>query len=189
MSILYEIVEANEKLKDDPAPPTSETAMLKFEEYYETFKPKAEKIAGRLMAMIKKLTGEGSVNTKIKYIKTTYINSPSKLVTYISTRLTDQILFNRKILFYDTKELNHPIAKRICEEHYQAITELIKMKDTINVILEERQKRKEQAEQKNNDQEISAADREIKNTNRNFQIVARHIMWSSKRVLANVRLK
>lgn len=189
MSILYEILVAQEELKDNAAPPSSETALLNFDVYYESFKPKAEKLIGRLMGMIKKLTGEGSVNTKIKYIKTTYINSPSQLVTYIATRLTEQILFNKKIFFYDTKILNHPISKSVCEEHHKALTELITMKESVDKILSDRQKKKEQAVLRGDKKEIDTMNRDIKNTNRNFQLVAKHIMWSARRILANVRLK
>lgn len=182
MAILHEILVSNEAAIDDtPAPKTSEAAIIALDAYYPEFAVRAEKVQGRLYAMVKKLTGEGSVNADIKYLKTRYLSNPSQLVTTVSQNLTTAILFNEKLFAYDEKMLNHPVAKRVCEEHIHAIDQLLEMKKALDIILA---KRKSDAASDND-----TAERDIKNTNRNFQTLSRSILWSARRLLANVRLK
>lgn len=144
-----------------------------FEAVYKEFADQAEDIKGRLYAMLKKLNNEGSVNTEIHYLKARYLQAPSKLVLDISERVLDQILFNEKVCKYETKQLNRVIARTACEEHVQAIENLLKNKksftDAINSLKKEDEK-------------------EAKIVCRNFKQVGKHLCWSSRRLLANIRI-
>lgn len=144
-----------------------------FESVYKEFADKAEDIKGRLYAMLQKLNNEGPVNTEIHYLKARYLQAPSKLVLDISERVLDQILFNEKVCKYETKQLNRAIARTACEEHVQAIENLLKNKksfeDAINGLNKEDEK-------------------ESKIVCRNFKQVGKHLCWSSRRLLANIRI-
>ena len=145
-----------------------------FEAVYKEFADQAEDIKGRLYAMLKKLNNEGPVNTEIHYLKARYLKAPSRLVLDISERVLDQILFNEKVCKYETKQLNRVIARTACEEHVLAIENLLKNKqifvDAINSLKKEDEK----------DSKIVC---------RNFRQVGKHLCWSSRRLLANIRIQ
>ena len=103
-----------------------------FEAVYKEFADQAEDIKGRLYAMLKRLNNEGPVNTEIHYLKARYLQNPSQLVLGISERVLDQVLFNEKVCKYETKQLNRVIAHTACEEHVQAIENLLKNKKSFS---------------------------------------------------------
>lgn len=163
-SLSYKLFQGLEVLSDNAS---------NFEAVYKEFTDQAEDIKGRLYAMLKKLNNEGPVNTKIHYLKARYLQNPSQFVLDISERVLDEILFNEKVCKYETKQLNRVIAKTACEEHVQAIENLIKNKksfaDAIAGLKDDNKK-------------------EAKTICRNFRQVGKHLCWSSRRLLANIRI-
>ena len=128
--------------------------------------------------MIKKLTSEGPVNTKIKYLKVKLLSNPSALVTRITERILEQILFNEDVCKYDTKTLNTGISKRCCEQHVEALKMLLDYKPAFDEAIEKLDKE--------NGEEY---DKQLKQMCRNYRQVSKHVIWSSRRLLANIRMK
>ena len=164
MSLSYDLFAGYEALSE---------SVSQFEDLYKQFTNKAEDIRGRLYAMLKKLNNPGPVNTEIKYLKAKYLENPSQLVIDVSQRVNDQIIFNEKICKYDEKLLNRVTAKKAIESHVRAIEELIGNKkvfeDAIKAVKDEQSK-------------------QVKCICRNFDQVGKHLCWSSRRLLANVRI-
>ena len=177
VSLAYELFGSMESQTTDKTPKSIGSAVDNFHAYFKQFKEQAEEIAGRLYAMIKKLTGEGAVNTEIKYLKVKVLDNPSQLVTRVSDRIQEQILFNEKVCKYDTKTLNHPIAKKCCEEHLLGIKQLLDNEKVFNQILTDAAKTADKSDDKVAIQML-----------RNLKQVSKHLIWSSRRLLANVRL-
>ena len=92
MSLSYDLFSSMEAVVQKE-PKTVSSAIETFETYFKTFSVKAEEVSGRLYAMIKKLTSEGPVNTEIKYLKVKLLDNPSALVTRITERILEQVLF------------------------------------------------------------------------------------------------
>lgn len=177
MSLAYEIFASMESEASDHTPKTIGSAVDNFHVYFKEFKEKAEEVSGRLYAMIKKLTGEGSVNAEIKYLKARLLDNPSQLVINVSEHIQNEIIFNEKVCKYDTKTLNHPIAKRCCEQHVQAIKQLLDNEKSFDTILKNAASTKDKADDKVAIQML-----------RNLKQVGKHLLWSSKRLLANIRI-
>lgn len=177
MSLSYDLFSGMEAVVQKE-PKTVNSAIDTFETYYKTFSVKAEEVSGRLYAMIKKLTSEGPVNTEIKYLKVKLLDNPSSLVTRITERILEQVLFNEDVCKYDTKQLNTVIAKRCCEQHVEALKMLIDYKKAMDETIA-----KLKAE---DDKEF---DKHVKQICRNYRQVSKHVVWSSRRLLANIRMK
>lgn len=177
MSLSYELFSGMEAVVEKE-PKTVSSAIDTFETYFKSFSKKAEETSGRLYAMIKKLTSEGPVNTEIKYLKVRLLDNPSSLVTRITERILEQILFNEDVCKYDTKQLNTVIAKRCCEQHVEALKMLLDYKKTIDETVA---KLKQE-----DDKEF---DKQVKQICRNYRQVSKHVIWSSRRLLANIRMK
>lgn len=177
MSLSYDLFAGMEAVVEKE-PKTVSSAVDTLESYYKTFSVKAEEVTGRLYAMIKKLTSEGPVNTEIKYLKVRLLDNPSALVTRITERILEQVLFNEDVCKYDTKQLNTVIAKRCCEQHLEALKMLIDYKSAIDKSIAELKKE--------DDKEF---DKQVKQMCRNYRQVSKHVLWSSRRLLANIRMK
>lgn len=178
MSLSYDLFDSIETLVVEKEPKTAPQAVAVFENYYNEFSKKATDLIGRLYAMIKKLTSEKPVNTEIKYLKVKILDNPSALVTRITERILDQILFNEEVCKYDTKQLNTVIAKRCCEQHLESLQLLVDYKKSVDKMISELDK--------TDDKEF---DKQIKQLCRNFRQVSKHVMWSTRRLLANIRMK
>ena len=177
MSLSYDLFSSMETVVQKE-PKTVSSAIETFETYFKTFSAKAEEVSGRLYAMIKKLTSEGPVNTEIKYLKVKLLDNPSTLVTRITERILEQVLFNEEVCKYDTKQLNTTIAKRCCEQHVEALNMLVEYKKAMDETIEKLKKE--------DDKEF---DKHVKQICRNYRQVSKHVMWSSRRLLANIRMK
>ncbi len=177
MSLTYDIFASMESEAADHTPKTIGSAVDNFHAYFKEFKEKAEEVSGRLYAMIKKLNGEGAVHTEIKYLKARLLDNPSQLVINVSEHIQNEIIFNEKVCKYDTKTLNHPIAKRCCEQHVQAIKQLLDNEKSFDTILKNAASTKDKSDDKVAIQML-----------RNLKQVSKHLLWSSRRLLANVRL-
>lgn len=149
---------------------TAKETSDKLQTYYNEFKPKGEELRGRLYAMLKKLASEDAVTATTKYLKVKCLNNPSDFVTRISERISEQILFNDKVCGYETKQLNHDIAKRACEEHVRALDMVLDIKGISKSIsyLKDR--------------------KDIKQAVNNYIQVTKHLWYSSRRLLTNIRL-
>lgn len=176
-SLSYELFGSMEAVSTKE-PKTVNSAIDTLESYYKTFSVKAEEVSGRLYAMIKKLTSEGPVNVEVKYLKVKLLDNPSALVTRITERILEQVLFNEDVCKYDTKQLNTVVSKRCCEQHVEALKMLIDYKkaidETVNKLKQE------------DDKEF---DKHVKQICRNYRQVSKHVLWSSRRLLANIRMK
>ncbi len=177
MSLSYELFAGMEAVVEKE-PKTVPGAIETLETYYKTFSKKAEEVTGRLYAMIKKLTSEGPVNVEIKYLKVKLLDNPSALVTRITERILEQILFNEEVCKYDTKQLNTVISKRCCEQHLEALKMLLDYKKAIDETVTKLKNE--------NDKEF---DKHVKQICRNYRQVSKHVIWSSRRLLANIRMK
>ena len=177
MSLSYDLFSSLEAV-GEKEPKTVPAAIETFNTYYKTFSEKAEEVSGRLYAMIKKLTSEKPVNTEIKYLKVRLLDNPSALVTRITERILEQVLFNEDVCKYDTKQLNTVISKRCCEQHVEALKMLLDYKSTIDETVDNLKKE--------NDKEF---DKHVKQVCRNYRQVSKHVLWSSRRLLANIRVK
>ena len=177
MSLSYDIFGSMEAVTEQE-PKTVPAAIETFNTYYKSFEEKAKDIQGRLYAMIKKLTSEGPVNTEIKYLKVKLLDNPSALVTRITERILEQILFNEDVCKYDTKHLNTVVSKRCCEQHVEALKMLVDYKPAFDEAISKLNKE--------NDKEY---DKQLKQMCRNYRQVSKHVIWSSKRLLANIRMK
>ena len=177
MSLSYDLFGSMEAVSEKE-PKTVPAAIETFESYFKTFKEKAEEIQGRLYAMIKKLTSEGPVNVEVKYLKVKLLDNPSALVTRITERILEQILFNEDVCKYDTKTLNTVVSKRCCEQHVEALKMLLEYKSAFDEAISKLDKE--------NGKEY---DKQLKQMCRNYRQVSKHIIWSSRRLLANIRMK
>lgn len=183
MAILYDIIKSMEASSVDGAE-TPDSLDTFYKEYWE----KAKDVRGRLYAMLKKLTSEGSVSTDaIKYLKTKCIFNPSQLVMDISLNIEVQIIFNDKVCKYEDKQLNHPISVKACENHVEAIN---KLEELYKVVQSTIKKDKKKLDNKDiTEKEKKELQEAISNINKNYRMVFRHVLWSSRRLLTNVRIK
>lgn len=149
-----------------------------FETYFDTFEERAKKCMGRLIAMSKKLNGEGIVDKDIKVLKIKILGDAKGTVKNVNEHITEALTFNEVICRYVSIQVNQGTAKTQCDGHIAALKSLLESKESINAKVTAALKTKTEED-----------DKQVQNILENFKQVTKHLFISADRLTGSVRLE
>ena len=149
-----------------------------FESYFDVFEERAKKCIGRLIAMSKKLNGEGIVDKDIKVLKIKILGDPSSPVKVVSDNIGGEIIFNDVVCKYVSIHVNQGTAKRQCDAHICALKSLLSSKALINTRMVAALKTKNTED-----------DKKAQNILNNFKQLSKHLFISADRLTGCIRLE